>query len=347
MRHDAPARPSSTALALLFLAFATAAAAGPLERAWPLAPTGRFDLHADAADVRIEQGAAAEARLVVRLREGADPASVRFEDEKASPDRVSLAVRSTPVDDPNAGFLSRMLGGTTRQSAIQEIVLTLPTGAACGVKTGTGDVHAATLDAAELTTGAGDVEIGEARGPLRIQTGTGDVKVALASAALDLRTGAGDVEVGDAKQELAVRTGTGDVRIVNAAGAVEAHTGAGDLSVKAASGLSASTGTGDVNATAARGAVALKTGAGDVRLHLDALDADVQVSTGTGDVDVTVKAGAARAELSSGIGSVRFTGGGRTLSDDGPRARVTAEAPGAPLIEVTTGAGDVTTRLAS
>jgi len=106
-----------------------------------------------------------------------------------------------------------------------------------------------------------------------------------------------------------VTTGTGDIRST-VPGALELRTDTGDVTVAAGEGTTvhATTGTGDVTVTGAPASVSAGTDTGDARLTLSAPPTAVDVTTGTGDATVTVPAGDSyRVSADAGTGDVRVT----------------------------------------
>lgn len=147
------------------------------------------------------------------------------------------------------------------------------------VRTGSGRVRVAAVDGdTEVTTGSGDVDLGEVA-RTRVRTGSGTIRVASTSGTTDIKAGSGDVDLGEVGGDLGVRTGSGDVRVTDArAGHFELTTGSGGLRIGVHAGVAAeldlSSGSGharsdlDVSATPPEAAPALhlrgRTGSGDV-----------------------------------------------------------------------------------
>jgi hypothetical protein len=78
------------------------------------------------------------------------------------------------------------------------------------------EIHVPARMALELGTGAGNVEVSRAEGPLKISTGAGNVVVRDAGSSgdrVDVTTGAGNVTIGGRVGDLKVNTGAGHVRL--------------------------------------------------------------------------------------------------------------------------------------
>ncbi|MBB3665077.1 hypothetical protein FB384_004028 [Prauserella sediminis] len=167
--------------------------------------------------------------------------------------------------------------------------------AAAGPVTVTGTAHRL-----ELTTGSGEVRVGDADGPATIRAGGGDVTTGTLRGGLQLRASRGDVAVaalpatgsvttaggavrlGEVTGDVLVRTSSGDVTVADAgAGTVEATTGSGTIRIGVRSGVAAE--------------IDLSSGSGRVRSELDVADMApdrevplaVRARTGAGDVVVT------------------------------------------------------------
>jgi DUF4097 and DUF4098 domain-containing protein YvlB len=143
-------------------------------------------------------------------------------------------------------------------------------------------------DQIRVTSSRGDIELTVAEGTkLRLQTGRGDVTVAVATADLDINSGRGDLDVLSPAGRLRAKTGSGDIEAVVAqldpGEAATISTGSGDidLTLVGAPTISATTGSGDVEAdgyddelppdnvflsTGGDGTVSVVTGSGDIAI---------------------------------------------------------------------------------
>lgn len=162
-----------------------------------------------------------------------------------------------------------LLGGESRL----DVVVTLPTGSALAVKTGSADVTVTgTIGRSQVKSGSGDVEVDTAEGPLVVETGSGAIRVEAARAELRTKSGSGDVLVVDAGASVVASTGSGDVQLWTTHGPVVVKTGSGDVKVGSAeTDVTMTTGSGDlVVDTAHRGRLTAKGASGDVRVGVPA-----------------------------------------------------------------------------
>lgn len=159
-------------------------------------------------------------------------------------------------------------------------ILGVPEGTPVKVRTGSGDVKLdGTIGTADLRTGSGDVDVRGAEGEtLTVDTGSGDITAGgVRVRALDLRTGSGDIEL----PGLSARTATLD-------------TSSGDIEVRASSplkALTAETGSGDIELGVPGGpyAVSTSTGSGDENVSVPTdpnAQRSMRLKTGSGDIEV-------------------------------------------------------------
>lgn len=180
---------------------------------------------------------------------------------------------------------------------------------------------------------AGVLNIHEASGEFRLDTGSGDVKAAAVKGALEVDTGSGDVSVSDfSGSTLAMDTGSGDILVVGTtAEKLVADTGSGDVSLKRFSG----------------GHCGVDTGSGDVLVDLGNLEncSKILVDTGSGDVVVAIPPDApfsVRADTGSGDVMGDPDGARRVMDDD--ELVGFDRGHGGTSILVDTGSGDVLIR---
>lgn len=178
----------------------------------------------------------------------------------------------------------------------------------------------------------GILEVHQASGEFRLDTGSGDVKAAAVQGALDVDTGSGDVTVNDfSGRALAMDTGSGDILVVGAVTEkLVADTGSGDVALKSFSG----------------GHCVVDTGSGDVMVDCDLVNCSkILVDTGSGDVVVAVPPDvpfSLRADTGSGDVSGAPDGARRVLDDD--ELIGFDRGHGGTTIMVDTGSGDVLIR---
>lgn len=166
--------------------------------------------------------------------------------------------------------------------------------AAAGAVTVTGTAHRL-----EVTTGSGEVRVGDADGPATIRAGGGDVTAGALRGGVQLRASRGDVSVAALPATGSVTTAAGAVRLGEVGGDVLIRTSSGDVTVAdaAAGSLETTTGSGTIRIGVRSGVAAeidLSSGSGRVSSELDvadmAPDRDVPLAvrarTGAGDVVV-------------------------------------------------------------
>ncbi len=156
------------------------------------------------------------------------------------PPGIGVRARSGSGD-----LVLRDVGEVRAETGSGDLVLSSGTGAA-DVRSGSGDVTVAGLDADRLLarTGSGDVTIGRsAAGTVTARTGSGDVRLRSVVPTDEVRaqTGSGDVEVllppGDEEYAVRVSTGSGDQDVQvptdpRSARSIEVRTGSGDAVVR-------------------------------------------------------------------------------------------------------------------
>lgn len=164
-----------------------------------------------------------------------------------------------------AGFL----GG---ESALT-MTITVPTGSALAVRSGSADVTASgRLGTTQVKSGSGTVTLPTLTAPGVVETGSGQVRIERSESGLQVKSGSGDVTLGEALGAVAISTGSGDVEIRDCHQPAVVKTGSGDLSVvECDADLSMSTGSGDtVIRTARRGRFTVKGASGDVEVGIPA-----------------------------------------------------------------------------
>jgi DUF4097 and DUF4098 domain-containing protein YvlB len=172
-----------------------------------------------------------------------------------------------------------------------------------------------------VKTGSGDVEVTRIDGAVRINSGSGNLKISKVSS-LTAAAGSGDISVDTAERQVTVTTGSGDVHVSHV-GSLEARSGSGDFVVDDVGGsanLQANSGdvtaknmkgdfiakviSGDVNLEDVAGLVNLTLTSGDVKVRN--VGRDVRIVSVSGNIDVTCAKG--HVEVSSASGSINLTG---------------------------------------
>lgn len=157
------------------------------------------------------------------------------------------------------GFLGR--------DAELRVTVTVPTGSALGIRTGSADLVAVgSFGGGKVRSGSGDLEIDTCTGHLVVESGSGDIAVTRAAAALRIKAGSGDIRVGRCEESTVISAGSGDVTVDEAIAATAVKTGSGDLAIEEThADAILTTGSGDVIVGAARaGRIVAKGASGDI-----------------------------------------------------------------------------------
>jgi hypothetical protein len=192
-------------------------------------------------------------------------------------------------------------------------------------------------------SGSGNVTAGGLNGSLDLSTGSGNVKASGVGGELHAESGSGNIDIDSLRAGAQVHTGSGNIQALGIGGAVKAKTGSGNVRVEqSASGdVDAETGSGEIILSGVRGSLRAHTGSGGIDAGGDP-SGMWSLHAGSGNVKVRLKPDAAfdlNAHTSSGRVTldhpVTVTG---TISPKDLKGKVRG---GGPLIEVTTGSGDV------
>lgn len=174
----------------------------------------------------------------------------------------------------------------------------VPAGTALTARTGSADITAIVpLGRSRLVTGSGDITLTSAE-DLEVTTGSGSVSAgAITGTSARLTSGSGDIVVGDAHCPVSAKSGSGDllVRSVQAA-ELRASSGSGDISVPSARGsIELRSASGSLTIGIADGLTAwldLSSTSGVVRVAMDACTAPAE-----GEPYVNVRARTASGEI--------------------------------------------------
>jgi Putative adhesin len=191
-----------------------------------------LELELGVADVRIEAGDRVD--TVVDVRPG-DPSK---RDDVAAADRTQI--EHSPgrllVKTPKSWrtFSPFGYGGAV------EVHIELPAGSRVIAKSGVGSIRSSgELGESQVKTGLGDIHIQRAAAA-RLTTGMGDVEVGQVSGPAELNTGSGDIRAGELHGAAVLKNANGDVRVAAAVrGSVEARTGYGQIEVGVPDGTAA------------------------------------------------------------------------------------------------------------
>lgn len=177
---------------------------------------------------------------------------------------------------------------------------------------------------------------------LHAQTGSGNETITGITGPLKLNTGSGNIAATGGSEVLA-NTGSGEIRLESIQGSVYANTGSGNVRVQQSSltEVKINTGSGNVVATGVRGPLKVSTGSGDVRVEGTQIG-EWKLEAGSGNIQVRLPADAAfdfYAHTGSGhVDSqhpITMTG---SLDRHELRGKV---AGGGPLLQARTGSGNI------
>ncbi|MET0837863.1 MAG: DUF4097 family beta strand repeat-containing protein [Marmoricola sp.] len=201
------------------------------------------------------------------------------------------AVAEARVEQQRHGVvvdIPRHRGGLFRPHPSVGITVTVPTGSTLEVKAESADITATgSYGEALVTTGSGEVQVGDVTGSAKLKSGSGDVVAGHIGKALVVSTGSGDVRVDHSGRSASVSVGSGDIRIGEVAGEVLTKTGSGDIEVDRLGGsLTTKSGSGSlVVHRAASGAVRANGASGSISIGVEeGTAAWLDVSTLTGRV---------------------------------------------------------------
>ena len=239
-----------------------AGASGTFERTLEVPARVRVEVRTGSGDTTILAGAAGQ----VQVRGEVRASGIFGNDER----RVEQVTAKPPID--LTGSLLRI--GPTQVSNVRiTYTIEVPADAILDVHSGSGDVEARGVEGpVKLVSGSGDIRAGEVRQSAELSTGSGDVTVRDIGGAVDARTGSGEMKFERVRGDLRARTGSGDLEVSDPGGRVDVRTGSGGIQVAGASNdlrLHTSSGDCDVDGNPARGSLwEIETGSGDVTLEV-------------------------------------------------------------------------------
>jgi len=177
-------------------------------------------------------------------------------------------------------------------------------------------------------SGSGEISVTGVRSPAKLHTGSGDIRVQDLGPQSSVSTGSGSIHAESVAAPFTAGTGSGEIQAdLTGSGDVDVHTGSGGIRVRGVKGgLRARTGSGNIGADGdVKGPWQLHSGSGNIQMALSSsggFNLDVHTSSGSihSDLPITVQGTLGRHELK---GAVR--GGG-------------------PVVEVSTGSGDIEIR---
>lgn len=128
----------------------------------------------------------------------------------------------------------------TARTGSADVTATVPLGR-CRLVTGSGDISLTGAQDLEVTTGSGSVSVGSLDGDsARLTSGSGDIVVGEAHCPVSAKSGSGDLLVRSLRAaELRASSGSGDISVPGARGSIELRSASGSLTIGIADGLTA------------------------------------------------------------------------------------------------------------
>ncbi len=233
------------------------------------------------------------------------------------------AVQKTRVDFADGVLTIRGQKRTfdfSKKTRSVDIVIELPTGSTVDADVTAGSTRTTgVLGQTEIDMSAGHVHV-DRTGPLKVDTGAGQVRVGAVTGDADVKTGSGQVRIGDVSGSLNVRNSNGNTEI----GAV-----GGDLKARAANG--------DITAERVGGSLEAKSAMGSLTVGEVVRDT-ASLNTAMGSIEVGIAQGtAAWLDTKTSFGRVHNSlGASEGPGDAGETVKITAH----------TAFGDITIRRA-
>lgn len=167
----------------------------------------------------------------------------------------------------------------TARTGSADVTASTPLGR-CRVTTGSGEISLADAVDLDLTSGSGSVSLGAVNGrSARVTSGSGDIVIGEAHCPLTVKSGSGDLLVRTLRAaDLRASSGSGDISVPSTSGSVDLRSASGSLTIGVADGLTAWL---DLSSTS-----------GVVRVAMDACDAPAD-----GEQYVSVRARTASGEI--------------------------------------------------
>lgn len=138
-----------------------------------------------------------------------------------------------------------------------------------------------------LNTGSGDVRIDQLTAKIKSNTGSGNIELMGVKGVLDFNTGSGDAELENIDGELNLNTGSGDISLRDSKGTYDLNAGSGDIRFEKVNGnFQVNTGSGDIkaNSVTIAGSSKFNTGSGNAMVSLAGdLKSHISINSGSGD----------------------------------------------------------------
>jgi hypothetical protein len=101
----------------------------------------------------------------------------------------------------------------------------------CRCTMGVGDIRLERTGPVQLSTGAGDVEVGRVAGHAEVSSGSGALRIGFVDGPATIKGGNGDLAVGEITGDLELKAANGRITVGTAHGSVSAKTAKGDVTL--------------------------------------------------------------------------------------------------------------------
>jgi hypothetical protein len=153
----------------------------------------------------------------------------------------------------------------------------------------------------KINTGSGDIKVDGLNIELRSNTGSGNVLITSVKGDLDFNTGSGDIEIEKGDGEIRLNTGSGRIQANGGTGVYSFNAGSGDMRIENLNGdFRVNTGSGNINAKgiAVNGSSSFNTGSGSASVTLaGALNHSISVNSGSGNSTLNFNGNAINGEV--------------------------------------------------
>jgi DUF4097 and DUF4098 domain-containing protein YvlB len=315
-------------VAVAFVMSATAAAevTGSFNKTLPVSGVPDVELYTGSGNIRVRAGDASSVTVYARIKARDN----WLRDDLSAAEKVKRIEANPPIKQTgNMITIGRIEDRELRRNVSIDYELTVPS-------------HTKLL----TETGSGDQEITNVSGPLRAQTGSGNVVASGIGGDARLSTGSGDVKLDDVSGRLYAKTGSGNIVARNVKSGMDAETGSGDIEYDQTQGgdVAARTGSGNIRLRSVKGGLDASTGSGDVTVDGEVLGA-WEVETGSGNINLRVPTQSnfdVKAWSSSGSVTIDHP---VTMQGTMRRNRVEGKVgSGGALLSLHTGSGDINIR---
>ncbi len=150
-------------------------------------------------------------------------------------DLTAEAVAQAKVDFGGGVLSVRSAKGGPLRALPIDVVVHAPAGSSVDIATqGANAAVTGRADRVEIGTGAGEITVEQATGPIRLTSGTGAIRMGPAPAGGHVRSGSGEVDIATIGGSSTVATSGGMIRLGAVTADVLVRTGTGDIAVREA-----------------------------------------------------------------------------------------------------------------